>query len=212
MLRSNNLSSSSKGFTLLEVMLVLLLMGIAAGYVVYNAFGVSQSDQLKNQAKRLQVIVTMASDFAVLNQQQLGIRFEKQDASYYFVYLDEESDEWQKISGDKIFEPHKLPEQFAFELNVDDLPWELEESLFDRELFDESLSVSEDGVDIGNEEEKKLPPPQILIMSSGEVTPFSLNFVFEGDDQEFPVYFALNNKDVPPLELLGPLEAPYNGD
>ncbi|TAP42203.1 type II secretion system minor pseudopilin GspH [Alteromonas sp. KUL49] len=211
MYRSKRTHSSVRGFTLLEIMLVLLLIGIAAGYVMYNAFGVSQSDLLKNQAKRLQVIVTMASDFAVLNQQQLGIRFEQKDASYYFVQLDEEN-EWQRISGEKIFEPHELPEQFTFELNIDDLPWEVEDRLFDRDLFDESLSVSEDGVEIGNEEEKKLPPPQILIMSSGEVTPFSLNFVFEGDVQEFPVYFALINKDAPPLELLGPLEDLYSGE
>lgn len=64
------------GFTLLEVMLVLLLMGLAAGYVMFNAFGASKSDLLKSQAQRLQVIVDMASDFAVLNQQQLGVRFE----------------------------------------------------------------------------------------------------------------------------------------
>ena len=76
------------GFTLLEVMLVLLLMGLAAGYVMFNAFGASKSDLLKSQAQRLQVIVDMASDFAVLNQQQLGVRFEADKNEYYFVYLD----------------------------------------------------------------------------------------------------------------------------
>ena len=40
------------GFTLLEVMLVLLLMGLAAGYVMFNAFGASKSDLLKSQAQR----------------------------------------------------------------------------------------------------------------------------------------------------------------
>ena len=68
--------SVPRGFTLLEVMLVLLLMGLAAGYVMFNAFGASKRDLLKSQAQRLQVIVDMASDYAVLNQQQLGIRVE----------------------------------------------------------------------------------------------------------------------------------------
>lgn len=62
-------SLKKAGFTLLEVMLVLLLMGLAAGYVMFNAFGASKSDLLKTQAQRLQVIVDMASDFAVLNQE-----------------------------------------------------------------------------------------------------------------------------------------------
>ena len=71
---SGSTTFKKAGFTLLEVMLVLLLMGLAAGYVMFNAFGASKSDLLKSQAQRLQVIVDMASDFAVLNQQQLGVR------------------------------------------------------------------------------------------------------------------------------------------
>ena len=143
------------GFTLLEVMLVLLLMGLAAGYVMFNAFGASKSDLLKSQAQRLQVIVDMASDFAVLNQQQLGVRFEADKNEYYFVYLDDD-DQWQRIEGEKTYEPYTLPEPFTFTLNLDDLPWDVEDRLFDRELFDENLSVSDEGVEIGNEEEKKL--------------------------------------------------------
>ena len=206
MLRGGSTHSKKAGFTLLEVMLVLLLIGLAAGFVMFNAFGASKSDLLKSQAQRLQVIVDMASDFAVLNQQQLGIRFEQQKNEYYFVYLDDE-DEWQRIEED-IYSTYTLPEPFTYELNLDDLPWDVEDRLFDRELFDENLSVSDAGVEIGNEEEKKLPPPQILIMSSGEITPFVLSFNYEGDDGEEPVYYSLQNQELPPLSLEGPLESP----
>ncbi|RDV24921.1 type II secretion system protein GspH [Alteromonas aestuariivivens] len=188
-------------------MLVLLLMGLAAGYVVFNAFGVSQVDQLEQQARRLQVIVDMASDYAVLNQRELGLRFEEKDNSYFFVYLDED-DKWQRVE-DELYQAQTLPEPFTFTLNLDDLPWEEEEQLFDRELFDENLSVSEDAVEIGNEEDKPIPPPQVLIMSSGEITPFQLIFNYEpgfGDDD--PAYFVLSNQDMPPLALEGPLEQP----
>ncbi len=194
------------GFTLLEVMLVLLLMGLAAGYVMFNAFGASQSDLLKSQASRLQVLTDMASDYAVLNQRQMGIRFEEQDSEYFFVYLDEE-DEWQRIEDEEIYQAHTLPEPFTYTLNLDDLPWETDEQLFDREIFDESLSVSDAGVQIG-EEEEPIKPPQVLIMSSGEITPFTLTFNFEGGFDEEPVYFTLSNHDMPPLELEGPLEQP----
>lgn len=196
-----------KGFTLIEVMLVLLLMGIAAGYVVFNAFGASKSDLLKSQAQRLQVIVDMASDFAVLNQQQLGIRVEQEDNAYFFVYLDEDN-EWQRLEGEKIYDTYTLPEPFTFTLNLDDLPWDTEDRLFDRDIFDENLSVSSDGVDIGSDEDKRLPPPQILIMSSGDITPFTLTFNYEGDFDDEPVYFTLLNKELPPLALEGPLEQP----
>ena len=66
-------ANRQRGFTLLEVMLVLLLMGLAAGYVIFNAFSTDPSEQLEREARRLQVVIDMASDYAVLNQQQLGI-------------------------------------------------------------------------------------------------------------------------------------------
>ena len=164
MYKRGSTPTTSNGFTLLEVMLVLLLMGLAAGYVMFNAFGASKADLLKSQAQRLQVIVDMASDFAVLNQQQLGVRVEQKDNEYYFVYLNDD-DEWQRIEGEDVYAVHTLPEPFTLTLNLDDLPWVVEDQLFDRELFDENLSVSEDGVEIGSDEDKKLPPPQILILS-----------------------------------------------
>lgn len=207
MIERSRYHQKQRGFTLLEVMLVLLLMGLAAGYVMFNAFGASKSDLLKSQAQRMQVLVDMASDYAVLNQQQLGIRIEEERSEYYFVYLDED-DEWQRIEGDKMYGTHPLPAFFTLTLNLDDLPWDVEDRLFDRSLFDENLSVSDAGVDIGNEEDKKLPPPQILIMSSGEITPFTLSFNYEGDDSEAPVFYSLQNQDLPPLALEGPLEQP----
>jgi len=197
----------AKGFTLLEMLLVLFLIGMAVSFVLFNAFSVSQSDRLKEQARRLQVVVDMASDYAVLNQVEVGIRFEPEDNEYFFMLLDEEN-EWQVLEDD-LYSRQTLPESFSFELSLDSLPWEEAVRLFDRELFDETLSVSEDSVDIGSEEDKKLPPPQVLIMSSGELTPFSLMMAYEPEfGEELPVYFFLNNKDVPPLELKGPYDAP----
>ncbi|WDT86031.1 type II secretion system minor pseudopilin GspH [Alteromonas sp. 009811495] len=205
--RLSSINSKQSGFTLIEVMVVLLLIGLAAGYVMYNAFGSSQADLLKSQAQRLQVLTDMASDYAVLNQRQLGIRFEHDKHEYYFVYLDDE-DKWQRLEDEEMYATHTLPEPFTFTLNLDDLPWDVEDRLFDRDLFDENLSVSEEGVDIGNEEDKLLPPPQVLIMSSGEITPFTLSFNYEGDFDEEAVYYSLQNQELPPLSLEGPLERP----
>ena len=202
-----NWSVKEHGFTLLEVMLVLLLMGLAAGYVVFNAVSVNQADRLAEQVKRLQVIVDMASDFAVLNQQELGIYIDEEKQSYEFRRL--QDDEWVKVEENKFYASHVLPENMTMQLTLDGLPWQTEEQLFDREIFDEQLSVRDARVSIGEDEEKAPPPPQILIMSSGEITPFSLLFAYqEVFSNDAPVYFTLNNIDIPPLEVDGPLDAP----
>ncbi len=197
---------TNQGFTLLEVMLVLLIMGLAAGAVVLNYTGESPQDLLKKQSQCLQVVFNMASDYAVLNQQQLGLRVEQEDNSYFFMTLDEQQ-EWQLLQLDKTFEQHQLPENFELDLSLTDLPWETDTSLFSSEVFDEELSVSSDRVEIGDEQKKRLPPPQILIYSSGEITPFILTFSYQGDfTDNQPVHFKLIGQDSVPITLEGPLD------
>ena len=202
------LHTKHTGFTLIEVMVVLLIMGLATGAVMLNYSGENAQELLKKQTQRLQVVFNMASDYAVLNQRQLGLRVEDKDNTYYFMHLDEEQ-EWQKLELDTTFGKHQLPELFNLELSLTDLPWEVEESLFSSGLFDEELSVSSDGVEIGDEEEKKLPPPQIFIFSSGEITPFSITLAYEPQfSNELPTYFRINGQDSTPLTIEGPLDAP----
>lgn len=200
--------SLERGFTLLEVMLVLLLMGLTAGYVVFNALTSDPAEQLEREVHRLQVVIDMASDFAVLNQQQLGVFIDEKQRSYSFMLLDEE-DNWQFLTGNPVYDRVTLTEPFTFKLSLDDLPWLDQDRLFERDLFDSTLSVNDKDIQIGEEEEAPPPPPQILIMSSGEITPFSLVFSYEpGFSNELPAYFVLNNRDMPPLEFIGPLEQP----
>ena len=196
------------GFTLLEVMLVLLIMGLATGAVVLSYSGENGQDLLKKQTQRLQVVFDMASDFAVLNQRQLGLRVDDNNNSYYFMYQDEDQ-EWQKLELDTTFAEHQLPDLFSLELFLTDLPWDTEDSLFSGGVFDEKLSVSNDEVEIGSREEKTLEPPQVFIFSSGEITPFSITLAYEPEfSNERPTYFRINGQDSTPLTTEGPLNVP----
>lgn len=186
---------------------MITLMGMLVSFVVVNMGGTDNAEVLKKQAQRFQVVFDMASDMAILNQQQLGLRIEEEKQTFHFMYLDKDQ-KWQVLAGDKIFEETELPEPFEFELQLDGLPWDSEDNLFDQELFDEELSVSDEGVEIGDEEEKLLPPPQILIFSSGEITPFSLIFKYEPDfGDERLTYYKVNGMDETPLVLEGPLDS-----
>lgn len=202
-----NLSGKkSAGFTLIEIMVVLFMIGIAVSIVALNFSGEDYDKQLLKKTQRFQIVFDMASDYAVLNQMQLGLRIDQDDSSYSFLFLNDE-DKWRPITNDDLFNEHTLDEDFGLELELDDLPWIDEDSLFDNGIFDEGLSVSDESTDIGDEEEKEPEPPQVFIFSSGEFTPFSVTFKFEprfGDIQ--PVYYKVNGVDYTPLELEGPLE------
>ena len=199
-----------RGFTLLEVMLVLLIMGLAASTLVYNFSGQDPQEQLRQQSQRFEVVFNMASDYAILNQQTLGLRVEdgKDKNSYHFLRLDEQQ-QWQLIEGDATFATHKVPSDYRLKLQLDDLPWDNSDSFFDNKVFDEELSVSSDGVQIGKEEEKRPEPPQVLILPSGDISSFSLLFSYipEFGSVE-PVYYRVNGQDAAPLSREGPLDAP----
>ena len=192
------------GFTLIEILLVMALIGIAVSVVSVTALGTSNYDKVEKQAQRFQVVFDMASDYALLNQVQLGIRVDEEESTYTYVALNED-DQWQELPSQKLFKSYQLPEYMRLELELENLPWEQEEQLFDRGIFDEGLSVSEDGVNIGNEEDEPPPPPQIFLLSSGELTPFELRFIYEDDfSEELPITFLIQAKDVTPIERIAP--------
>lgn len=188
-------------------MVVLFIMGIAASTVVLSFAGQDNVELLKKQTQRLEVVFNMASDYAVLNQRQLGLRIEEKTNSYFFMLLDE-NQEWVKLSIDKTFDEHQLPELYSLELSLTDLPWDTEDNLFSTEVFDEELSLDDDETQIGDEEEKKLPPPQVFIFSSGEITPFSVTLTYEPEfSSDQPVYYRVNGQDSIPLLRDGPLDS-----
>lgn len=192
------------GFTLIEILLVMALIGISVSVITFTALGTNNYDKAEEQAKRFQVVFDMASDFALLNQVQLGIRIDEEESTYTYVALNDE-DQWIEIPNQKLFASYQLPEYMRFELELENLPWEQEDQLFDRGIFDEGLSVSEDGVNIGNEEEEPPPPPQIFLLSSGEITPFELRFIYEDDfSDELPITFLIQGKDTTPIERIAP--------
>lgn len=190
------------GFTLMEVILVMALIGLIMSTVSYTVFSSSIEDDIEKEVQRLQVVTSLASDYAVINQQELGLLIDEEKRSYEYLTLNEEN-EWEPLLVHKYFELRELPESLFLELNLEGLPWQKDESLFDSRIFDEQLSVSDEGVEIGNEEDVPPPPPQIMILSSGEITPFELKLKYLGDDDEF--YYLLSAKDTIPLDREGPL-------
>ncbi|MFW8591159.1 type II secretion system minor pseudopilin GspH [Glaciecola sp. 2405UD65-10] len=190
------------GFTLMEVILVMALIGLIMSTVSYTVFSSNIEEDIEKEVQRLQVVTSLASDYAVINQQELGLLIDEEKRSYEYLTLNEEN-EWEPLLAHKYFELRELPESLFLELNLDGLAWQEDESLFDSRIFDEQLSVSEEGVEIGNEEDLPPPPPQIMILSSGEITPFELKLKYSDDDDEF--YYLLSAKDTIPLEREGPL-------
>ncbi|CAK0760959.1 general secretion pathway protein H [Gammaproteobacteria bacterium] len=145
----------SKGFTLLEILVVILIIGILSTMVSLSVG--SREPATHREARRLAELMRLAAEESILQGQEWGLRLVED--GYEFTVLDGEV--W-RTALDDILRPRKLPR-------------DLEAKLFlrEEELEIDALRKEEEK---RKEEDKDEIRPQVLILSSGEVTPFQLTF------------------------------------
>lgn len=154
-----------KGFTLIEILLVLVLLSVASVAVI-STLPQKSSDEAKQQALALYHRLQLLNEEAILSGKDYGVHFDEKGASYQLLTLDLEG--WKKLSDSDLPEEVELPTGITMVLQLGGNAWKDEDRLFNpSSLFDEDMFA-----DV--EEKEKVPAPQVFIMSSGEVTPFSI--------------------------------------
>jgi general secretion pathway protein H len=186
-----------QGFTLIEVMLVIVLIGVMVSAVQFTFSGNKAEQLLEQNSIRFAGVFDAAAEYGLLNNIELGLFVEKN--TYQFLGYDGVI--WSPIASNPMFEVFTLPEGIEITLQLDDLP--IEEPL----LFDSSLLINEDQDDNFTEEEKKKTIPQVYMLSGGDITPFSLTFslaefAIDGDEN---ISFKVSGIYTTPLTIEGPL-------
>jgi general secretion pathway protein H len=159
-----------RGFTLLEIMVVVAIIGLFVGITVLSTDIVNFERRLEQEADRLDTIISFAADEAVLQSRDFGI-FVCEDSYHFFVY-DYDLAEWLPY-GVVPFETRRVAEDMLIRLSLEDreVVLEPEDEFF---LPDMTVELDEDDLD-------ELPDPQIIILASGEITPFRMEFLRESD-------------------------------
>ncbi|WP_065204544.1 type II secretion system minor pseudopilin GspH [Shewanella woodyi] len=159
-----------KGFTLMEVLLVILLMGLAASAVTMSMSGADKKRELEKTAQQFMAATEMVLDETVLSGHFIGIVIE--DDSYKYVVYDEAK--WKPLTQDRILGEREMEPGVRIDLVLDGLPLvqddEEQDSWFEEPLIEKS-----------EEDKKKFPEPQILLFPSGEMSAFELMFVSEDE-------------------------------
>jgi general secretion pathway protein H len=194
----------SKGFTLIEVMVVVALIGIVATLVQFNFSGKRPDDILRHESQRFAAIFEVASDYGMLNNIELGLVIKKD--SYQFLGFDGVT--WAVIPEQDWLSIVEMPEGLELDLTLDDLPIE-EPLLFDADTFKEKNE--DDFTLLSDEEKEKQIIPQVYILSGGDISPFSVTFYFNEDaiamtsDEIEDLAYRVTGIYSTPLTIEGPL-------
>lgn len=160
------------GFTLIEIIAVVFIIGITVSFAVLSIADRAQEDRLENEARRLAELLRLASDEAVLLGVELGLRSD--GTQYQFMVISDEG-AWLPYVTDGPLRQRKLPEGMQLEVTTED--------------FEPPPA----------EETKELP--QLLFLSSGELSPFQLRLTALGADKAWQIEGELTGKiDLQPVD------------
>lgn len=155
------------GFTLIEILVVLVIVGILVS-VAFLSFGILSDDRsLEREARRLTSLMQIVSDEATTQGRDFGIEF--MTSGYRFVEHDPLVDNWYEVVGDDYLTQRNLDDGVAFELVLEGKRIE---------LHTEAAKIAQEDKD--DTTQRDLTDdylPHILILSSGDISPFELRFV-----------------------------------
>jgi general secretion pathway protein H len=162
------------GFTLIEMMVVIFIIGIVASFATLTV-GQSQTRILQDEMKRLQSLLTLGSDEAVLQTEEFALEVYRN--GYRFMHLEQAQQqwEWQPVQGNAIFRARCFPDGVELAAEIEGTPAVLERL----DCAAESAKADQEKVKEESSATNKSStpedlPPRIFLLSSGEMTPFEL--------------------------------------
>ena len=146
-------AAAQAGFTLIEIMVVLVVIAILMGTVSVGFNSNQEFRSARDYAQRLAMRMELARDRAIQNNQEWGL-FIAED-SYEFSYYDDVEGRWIK-HGSRPFNLERTKLPLVYDVTVEELAGQLN---------------SDDSV------------PDLVFFSSGETSRFELNLRIDGMNQ-----------------------------
>lgn len=167
--------SRRAGFSLIELMMVLVIIGVLVGIFTLS-LGTIADDESQEDARRLQTLIELAREEAMLQGRDVGLSFYQQ--GYEFAYLRQAVTEdgkpvvaWFPIENDRFLRPRALNEETYLGLQLEGKEIVLP---FERNFKEEYI-------------------PQVYLLSSGEVDPaFSLEIKKSFEENGVEIKYDLN--------------------
>lgn len=173
--RVDPVSPVHAGFSLLEVLVVVFIIGVLATMFTLSVGVIGGDRQLETEADRMVALIKLAREESVIQGREIGLRFFKDRYEFsgfyedFVEYHDEETpdqSEWALLDDSTLLGPRQLPEGLLLELQIDgrDIVLGLAET-------EPAVKPTQDA-----EDEQPAPTynPQVMVFSSGDMSPFTV--------------------------------------
>ncbi len=159
------------GFTLIELLVVVVIIGIVSSFFLLS-FGILGSDRALDQhVRRLGSLLELTRDEATLQGRDFGL--EVLQSGYRFVELDPILGQWSEVVGDDMLKSRQLDQDMEIELYIED-----RRVVLSREPA-KTEKTKEGDLRQGSLQENYAP--HVLILSSGDLSPFRMTIVRAAD-------------------------------
>jgi len=188
-----------KGFTLLEILVVIVIVGVIISVVTVSVGVLGRDRDMQEQAERIWAVLNQAREESELQGFDVGLRVGTN--SYDFLRFDARQQLWLPVVEDDLLSARALPPGLRLRLILEGREVVLKERLegeASATSTEKKADAPSDAKDKENAEpdkkdpdkkdKKKELPPQILILSSGDLNAFDLQFEREGGDAHWHVF------------------------
>jgi general secretion pathway protein H len=143
------------GFTLLEILVVVTIIAIIVSVALLSMGTLGADHGLDEEIQRFTDVIEVAHEQAELEGRDYGIVFLPDQ--FEVRHYDQRSRVWMTPIDDRLLARHSLPDGVSLTLQVDGRP-----------------------VILKRPDPGKEPLPQVLVMSSGDITPYVLTLQRDG--------------------------------
>ncbi|HEY9181627.1 MAG TPA: type II secretion system minor pseudopilin GspH [Gammaproteobacteria bacterium] len=164
--------TAQRGFSFLELLVVVAIIGLLAAAVSWSIGALGSDRELADETTRLRGMLTLLHEESLMQGRDYGVMFT--ETGYRFYVYDYQQLAWVEPQGDELLVQHSLRPQLLISLLLDGREVRLDDNFESRDV--------------------DTPEPQIMLLASGEVTPFTIEVARDGVDGRFELTAQLDGK------------------
>jgi general secretion pathway protein H len=162
----------SSGFTLLEVLVVVIIIGIITSMAMVSTRVLGGDHEMDQEAKRLVAVLTQAREDAMLEGRDVGMRIDPR--GYDFMRYDGRVEQWDLVIEDPLLRERAFPDGLEAALWLESRPVKLQPRI--------------------TPTERDRPQPQVLLMASGDLVPFEVRLERAGTQEIRAIIGSVDGK------------------